>query len=209
MIILKGSNILIYKIFFLFITFFIIGCANISPQQQLNHEANTAFKQNKYNIAKEKYKTALNEAKLKNDLQYEAISMYGLGRSYGYLCKYKKAEKWLIKSITLRKSIPDTNIAYLSQNILELARLYKSGNEFTKANSEYAKAIPLLESLNIQTRDPIGYVNVLEKYALTLKKSGNITKSIHIKKIINNLWATNPNKQTKFVETSYPSGCNK
>ncbi len=88
-----------YKIFFPILAFLIIGCAGVSPQQQLNYEANNAYEQNAFDAAKEKYKTALKEARAKNDVQYEAMAMYGLGRSYGHLCEYKEAEKWFIKSL--------------------------------------------------------------------------------------------------------------
>ncbi len=111
--------------------------------------------------------------------------------------------------IALRKRIPDSNTAYLSQNILELARLYQSGNEFTIANIEFANAIPLLENLNMRTLAPIGYANLLERYAKTLRASGNINKSKQIQKTIYDLRVANPNTSGSFRETSYPSGCNK
>ena len=76
--------------------------------------------------------------------------MYGLARAKGYLCNFKEAEEWFKKSIAMRKNIPDSNVAYLSQNILEFARLYIAQQKWKAANAQFERAIPLLERLDIE-----------------------------------------------------------
>jgi len=195
------------RILLIICAFFLTGCVSISPQQRLVLKANWALTQTDYPQAMKIYEAALTEAKANNDKQYQAIAMYGLGRANGYLCNYEKAEEWFLKSITLRETIPDSRDAYLSQNLLELARLYKSAGQYNKANTQFEKAVPLLENLNIERSDPIGYAKVLEDYVFTLEKSGSIAKSEEWKNQIKKLKNKYPNKQPYFIAQQYPSNC--
>jgi tetratricopeptide (TPR) repeat protein len=175
----------------------------------LNYEGNIALSQSKYDIAKQKYHASLEAARENGDKQYEAISMYGLGQVYGRLCEFNESEKWFIKSIELRSNLQDSNVAYQTQNILELARLYKSAQLYNKANTQYEKAIPMLESLNIRTSDPIGYADVLKDYVVTLSASGKEIEAKEISELIENLKSNNPNRRAGFTAVQYPTNCNK
>ncbi len=185
------------------------SCTTVSYQQKINYEANNALNKEQYEVAKQKYEASLKAAQSNNDIQYEAIAMYGLGRSYGYLCEYDEAEKWFLKSIALRANIPDSKIAYLTQNYLELARLYKSGKKYRNANAQFERAIPILEDLEIQSKDPIGYANVLEDYVFTLQESGNHNQATKIQSLIEKLRDKYPNRKADFIATQYPVNCKK
>ena len=183
------------------------GCLTVSPQQRLNHAGNVSYANGNYKTAIEDYHLAVVKARENNDKQYEAIAMYGLGRAYGNTCMYSKSVKWFLNSIALRKSIPDTDIAYLSQNHLELARLHKAHNKNSKANEQFEMAIPLLDALNMQENDPISYAYMLKGYSSTLEKAGNIEKAKEIKSLIKKLRENNPNKRAGFVSFPYPTNC--
>jgi tetratricopeptide (TPR) repeat protein len=198
-----------YKILVSVSILILSGCVTVSPQQQLNYEANLALDREDYEVARQRYEASLNSAQLNNDKQYEAIAMYGLGRSYGYLCKYEESEKWFLKSIKLREEIPNTSIAYLTQNILELARLYKAAGKYKKANEQFERAIPLLENLAIEFNDPIGYAATLEDYVVTLKETGNSSEASQIMNLIKNLRDKYPNLKPGFVAKQYPVSCKK
>ena len=169
------------------------GCASINQPQQLNYEGNILFDSSDFKRAIKKYNSA--------------ISMYGLGRSYGFICNYNEAEKWLKNSITLREELQDSNVAYKTQNILELARLYKVLGRNSAANAEFEKAIPLLVSIDIEASDPIGYATVLEDYVFTLKQSGSIEKSDMVEAEIDRLIANNPGMKATYVPNPYPTKC--
>ena len=183
------------------------GCASINQPQQLNYEGNILFDSSDFKRAIKKYNSALVKAQSQGDKQYAAISMYGLGRSYGFICNYNEAEKWLKNSITLREELQDSNVAYKTQNILELARLYKVLGRNSAANAEFEKAIPLLVSIDIEASDPIGYATVLEDYVFTLKQSGSIEKSDMVEAEIDRLIANNPGMKATYVPNPYPTKC--
>jgi tetratricopeptide (TPR) repeat protein len=183
------------------------SCAMVPPAQQLNFQGNQALIAGRYQIAREQYSKALVEAQKSDDQQYIAIAMYGLARSNGYSCHYQEAEEWFIKSISLRDNIPNSETAYLSQNILELARLYIAERKFKEASVQFGRAVPMLESSNIEKEDPIGYANALEDYEIALRLSGEIQESIKIKEKITYLRNTYSSRKANFTPTPYPSKC--
>ena len=183
------------------------GCATVPPHQQINFEGNIALESQNYQLAREKYKGALAEAEKSKDLQYSVIAMYGLARANGYLCNFKEAEEWFKKSISLRENLPDSNTAYLSQNILEFARLYVAQKKWKEATAQFERAIPLLESLDIEKRDPIGYANVLEDYKSSLQFSGNMKEAEKIKQKIEYLRSAYSSRRASFKTKPYPENC--
>ncbi len=183
------------------------GCASVPKQVQINHEGNIALENKNYTLAKDKYQTALQLARKKGDRQYEAIAMYGMGRSHGYLCEYDEAKKWLLDSIALRKSISDSSDAYLSQNYLELARLSVSIEDYSGVVKQFESAIPLLESLGLEDTDPIGYANVLKDYAAALEKLGMSQRASEVEDKIQYLIHSNPDKSAVFTPRPYPKNC--
>lgn len=190
----------------IFAAFILTGCAGVYAPQQDNFTANEHLDRSEFHNAIAKYKGALAAARFHHDEQYEAIAMYGLGRAYGYLCNYELAESWFIQSIKLRESLPDSDEAYLSQNILELARLYEAAGEDDKAAGQYARAVPLLEDADIERLDPAGYINVLKDYAALLNRiDSERYKNIHNK--LATLKAKHPNAQSGFVARPYPTEC--
>ncbi|MDH5631008.1 MAG: tetratricopeptide repeat protein [Gammaproteobacteria bacterium] len=187
--------------------FILSSCSSVPRQQNLNYEGNIALDRGNYSVAIQKFHRALNESVSASDDQYHAIAMYGLGRAYGYLCQFKESEKWLLKSISARESLPNTKHAYLSQNIMELARLYKANKEYSKANIQFERAILILEELDIRESDPIGYAGVLEDFMFTLRAAGNNKRAKEISNIIAKLKSDNVNKPAYFVAKQYPDNC--
>lgn len=185
----------------------VAGCSTVSPQQQINFEGNVALESQNYQLAREKYEGALAEAEKAYDRQYSVIAMYGLARANGYLCNYKEAEEWFKKSISQRESLLDSNNAYLSQNILEFARLYVAQKKWNEATAQFKRAIPLLEGLNIEKLDPIGYADVLEDYKSSLKSSGNDKDAQEISKKIEYLRNEFSSRQASFKIKPYPESC--
>lgn len=113
----------------------------------------------------------------------------------------------VLKSISVRESLPDFEYAYITQNLLELARLYKSRDEFNKANALFERSIPLLEQLKIRETDPIGYADMLEDYVYTLN-GANSEKAMEIADTIARLRVNNPGVRRNFVAIQYPYNCN-
>jgi len=187
--------------------FILSGCASVSLQLNLNYEGNIALEKGRYEDAKQKFQASLNQSLSVNDAEYAAIAMYGLGRSSGYLCQFEESESWFLKSIKARESLPDKSYAYISQNIMELARLYKANRKYAKANIQFERVIPILEKLGIKESDPVGYAGGLEDYIFILEAVGNVDKAKKIASVVSKLKLDNPNRQAYFVAKQYPSNC--
>ena len=72
----------------LLVVILLASCDSTPEQVRVNADANIALLNQNYILAKERYKTALELAQKYGDRKIEAIAMYGLGRSHGYLCEY-------------------------------------------------------------------------------------------------------------------------
>ena len=184
------------------------GCASNAPSpQSLNWTGNEAYFKRDYNNAIKWYSASLDESLKTNDKQFSAISMYGLARANGHLCNLDEAESWLIKSIEARKSLTNLETAYLSQNIFELGRLYIAQEKWENANAQFLQALPMLESMDMESIDPLGYANLLEEYQQILQRTGNDKLvSTNLEKI-EQLRKNNQAGRAQYVSDPYPANC--
>ncbi len=197
-----------YKFFVLLIAIYFGGCASpATSPQSLNWTGNEAYFKRDYKEAIKWYTASLENSLKTGDKQYEAISMYGLARANGHLCKLDDAEIWLVKSIKVRKSLPNLESAYLSQNIFELGRLYMAQGKWVKANEQYSLAFPLLEGFDIETKDPLGYANLLEEYQQILEQTGKSELAAMNSSKIEDLRKSNQDNPAQYISDPYPSNC--
>ncbi len=187
---------------------FLAGCAsNAQSPQRLNWTGNEAYFKNDYVRAINWYSASLEASIKSGDKQFEAISMYGLARANGHLCKLNEAESWLLRSIDVRKTLPNIETAKRSQNLFELGRLYMAKREWDKANQQYSQALPLLANYNMEAIDPLGYANLLEEYQQILENTGNSELASENHDKIEGLRKNNSTKQAQYVSDPYPANC--
>lgn len=192
-----------------FVLFFLLGgCATNDPSpQSLNWSGNEAYFQKDYDAAIEWYTASLVESRKLGDRQFEAIAMYGLGRSNGHLCKLQEAEEWLIESIKIRRDLPDFETAHLTQNILELGRLHMAQGEWKQANEQFTEALPILGRLNMEAIDPLGYANLLEEYQLVLLNTGQEGAALANQAKIDEFREQIHADSAQYVSDLYPTNC--
>ncbi|MFT5397097.1 MAG: tetratricopeptide (TPR) repeat protein [Gammaproteobacteria bacterium] len=178
------------------------------PLLWLIGEANSAFYSGYKDEAIELFLDALEKAKKSNNKETTSIAMYGLGRAHGHSCNFNEAVIWLENSTVARADLPNRSGSSVSQNYLELARLYSSVNDWKNTVVNYGKGLPLLETLDMPSSDPIGYADVLESYLVALQKVGETEKAAEVELTINELRRANPGKSAVFVEKPYPNNCN-
>lgn len=183
------------------------SCATVSQQQQLNYEGNKAYLSARYQEALQRYEKTLDAAYKNKDQQYIAIAMYGLGRANTKLCRLGEAENWLKQSITARDALADTNEAYITQNLLELARLYIAQERYVEANVLLDRAVPLLYHLRLDRSDPIELANQLDEYEKPLRKTGRIVEADAIANKSKELRQNNPGKVALFRPDQIPQNC--
>ncbi|MFA7351791.1 MAG: tetratricopeptide repeat protein [Methylotenera sp.] len=201
---LKFSSIRITSFFLIALC---VSCSAVSPQQQLNFEGNNAFTSRQYELAFSRYQKALAAAYKKNDQQYIAISMYGLGRTSIKLCRLTEGETWLKQSIVARDSLPDTGAAIITQNLAELARLYIAQQRYAEANSLLDRAMPLLYAMKLEKSDPIALANQLDEYDKSLRGSGRTAEADAIAMKSEQLRQSNLGKYALFRPEPIPQYC--
>jgi tetratricopeptide (TPR) repeat protein len=183
------------------------SCATVSQQQQLNYEGNKAYLSARYQEALQRYEKTLDAAYKNKDQQYIAIAMYGLGRTNTKLCRLDEAENWLKQSITARDALADTNKAYITQNLSELARLYIAQERYAEANALLDRAVPLLYRLKLDRSDPIELANQLDEYEKSLRKTGRTVEADAIASKSKDLRQNNPGKIALFRPDQVPKNC--
>lgn len=183
------------------------SCATVSQQQQLNYEGNRAYLSARYQEALQRYEKTLDAAYENNDQQYVAIAMYGLGRANTRLCRLDEAENWLKKSIAARDALADSNEAYITQNLSELARLYIAQGRYVEANTLLDRAVPLLYRLRTDRSDPIAFANQLDEYEKSLREAGRTVEADVMAGKSKELRQNNPGKIALFRPDPIPQSC--
>jgi tetratricopeptide (TPR) repeat protein len=181
------------------------GCA--SPQLKLNWAGNEALAEHDYRLAAERYQQSLAEAEKVGDEQLAASALYGLGRANGYMCNFPEAEKFFAESIDRREHLPDTEDAYLTQNLCEFGRLYLAEGKWEDAAAQFKRAVPRLEALGTGSRDPIGYAEALEDYEKALRNAGRPDEAAKVSQRSADLRRENPSRTADYKFRPYPSHC--
>lgn len=184
-----------------------MSCSTVSQQQQLNFEGNNAYLSARYQEALHRYEKTLDAANKNKDQQYIAIAMYGLGRTNIKLCRLGEAEAWLKQSIAARDALADSDEAYITQNLLELSRLYIAQERYTEANVFLDRAVPILYRLRLERSDPIGLANQLDEYEKSLREAGRKADADVISNKSKQLRQNNLGKFALFRPDQIPKSC--
>lgn len=181
----------------------LVFATGVQAQARENNQGNAAYDAGKYQLALEKYQMALRRAERKGDLPHRAMATYGMARASAQLCKLDEAEALFRESIALREGIPDNSNAYLTQNWIEFGRFLVANNRPADAVPFFAKAVPRLESLGIESSDPIGYAQFLDTYVAALKASGADASAEELTLKATAIREKNPGKYAKFMPLPY------
>lgn len=184
----------------------ISSCSPLSRSYVSNNRANDYLDNSMYVEAKNQYEIALTEAQKSGNDEAQSVALYGLGRANGYLGNYSQSEKCFLESIRLRMraNAEASSTGYITQNRLELARLYIAQRKWTMANSQFNQAVPELERVGILSSDPIAYANTLRIYEASLSKSGDTSKASSIRSKIDKIQKDNPGRTAIYYNKPYP-----
>jgi tetratricopeptide (TPR) repeat protein len=93
---------------------------------------------------------------------------YEYGRASGVTCFYEHAEEYLSKALTLdEESSGPTHYP-----LIELARLNLDRGKYAEAVPYFERVLPIVEKLNSEALDPIGFADLLDEYAVHLLSRG-------------------------------------
>ncbi len=148
------------------------GCVSAinAKEAQIHFEAAHRYDlRGDYVSARDHYWKALVNAHLAK-LDPSTISMlsYNFGRTAGYTCRLDVAEKHLLESLEMERSVtgPDSSIS--TKRIFELARFYYDQANYAKAAAYYEQGIPKVVVLGIEETDPIAFADALDEYSQAL-----------------------------------------
>jgi len=97
-----------------------------------------------------------------------AVLSYEYGRYSGAICDWNEAEKGLSEAYDIDSQ--NGGPAYMS--LVELARMNLDRGQYDKAFEYFDRVMPDLEKRQLDTRDPLGYADLLDEYANSLEKIG-------------------------------------
>jgi tetratricopeptide (TPR) repeat protein len=175
--------------------------------ENANARANRAYDAGRFALALEKYQKALRLAEKAGDIQYRAIALYGMAQANAQLCNAAEAEALFRQSIALREGLPDDPTAYLTQNWIEFGRFLFTNNRPAEAVTYFAKAVPRLEGLGIETTDPIAYAEFLDTYVAASKASGDAELAETLALKASELRAKHPGQVAHFKPDAHPTNC--
>jgi len=144
---------------------YLVGCAahiNKKNAEKYHEWGTQAEQKGDFKLAKQNYSRALINARMGNSPK-SGISMvtYNLGRVTGYLCDYEESEKLLLDSLRLEEEAIGPESGLTSMRLLELARLNYDQGHFQKAIPYFSRGVSIVEKLDIENSDPIGFSDVL------------------------------------------------
>lgn len=195
-----------YRAAFLAIFSFLLA-TGVHAQARENNQGNAAYDAGKYELALEKYGKALQRAEKSGDVSYRAMALYGMARANAQLCRIVEADALFRESISVREGIPDNSQAYLTQNWIEFGRFLVANDRPADAVPYFAKAVPRLEALGIETSDPIAYAQFLDTYVAALRASGADASAEELAQKASAIREKNPGKYARFTASVYWPGC--
>ena len=161
-----------------------------------------------YRLAERNYERALINARLGH--AHDAglsMAMYNLGRVKAYLCKYDDAEKLLVDALQLEERVTGPDSGLTSMRLFELARLHLDRRQYAASLPYFARGIPVVKKLGVESSDPIALADALEQYSIALGKSGRSADSMQRKREADALRAGNPGRTARFRPPRYGQPC--
>ena len=154
--------------------------------------------------AQDFYGKALAKAKQANaDPSLISMLTYNYGRMLGHSCQYEEAEKNLVESLAMEKSISGPGSELTTIRLFELARLNSDNDRHSKASNYFGEAISAAKNLGVEQSDPIGYTLLLGIYKDSLVELNRQNQADRVQSKIDTLIARNPGKSARYTPQSY------
>ncbi|MBU1191219.1 MAG: hypothetical protein KKA36_06280 [Gammaproteobacteria bacterium] len=132
-----------------------------------------------------------------------AVYAYEYGRASGAICDWREAERGLLKAYELDKK---TN-GPIHMSMVELARMYHAEGRLEKSQEWFALAKVELDRLQADTRDSIGYANILSEYAVVLSSVGKSEEAAALNKREEEIRSVFKGRTSSHDQTPYGQFC--
>jgi hypothetical protein len=170
-----------------------------------------AEREKDYVAAREAYRRELNSAQADDDKTTVSrfrilMATYELGRMTGYTCDYVGAETLLREALRLSE-LMEERYSHRTAILSELARLTFDAGKLADSVSFYERAIERLDGFRHVDRDPIGFAEFLDDYALALERAGSVSAAARVRARTHLIRLKNVGKAALFTPLHYRDLC--
>ncbi len=149
------------------------GCAhymiNLKTAENYYNAAVKALQANDWANARMYFSRAWGNAMMGNaDTRIISMLRYEYGRASGVMCDWEEAEKALEEAFEL--DVKSGGPRWMP--LVELARMSIAQKKYIKAKKYFERLMPILQEIQAETQDPLGYADLLDDYALVLERTG-------------------------------------
>lgn len=191
----------------IFTAFVLSGCASALNIRNAENHAQAGYvaqRNGDWQNSMRQFAQAVVNADLGDaDLQGKSVANYEYGRSLGVLCKYEDAEKYLLRSKSMKEQLGQS--PYLA--LYELGLLSEIQGKYPVAATYFAQLIPEMKKEGLQSRYPLGVADAYDRYATALEKSDKTTEALGQRKEASAIRAANPDAKPFGALTPYGSQC--
>jgi len=132
-----------------------------------------------------------------------SVMYYEYGRTSGATCFYDHAQEYLTKSLKL----DEESSGPIHYPLIELARLNLDQGKFAQAVPYFERAIPVVDKLNAEALDPIGFADLLDEYAKALNATGRASDASTLSARANGLRSKHQGATSRTDRTPYGKFC--
>lgn len=191
----------------LLVPFLAASCAN-----PINlRTANEYFRGGQNNVAKGdwfkarmSFGRALTNADLGNaNDAVKAVYAYEYGRTSGVICDWAESEKGLLKALDLDAKTHGP----VHMSLVELARMNNAKGDLQNSEKYFDQAKQSLDKVQADTRDSIGYANILKEYAEILSRLGKVEDAKLLKKREEDIRGVFKDRSSSHDQTPYGRHC--
>ena len=196
-----------YLVLLFFTSLMFAGCSSsINKQNSAKYwdAAIAARDQGNWQLARSNWSKMIVSGNLAGvDQRNMSIAYYEYGRASGILCDWQEAESGLKKSLEIDRS----NSGPVHLPLMELGRLNFDQGKYDQALGYFREAKPLVDSINAETRDPLGYAEFLDELAESIEKSTNDGEAAQYRERAKQLRSTFPSGTKHTERTPYGMNC--
>lgn len=132
------------------------------------------------------------------------LSTYEYARLSGYAGDHRAADEAFRSCLKHAGKDPETRARMRYVIVIEYARFLHDQGRHREAIGHYQEAIALVTPSNLQARDPIGFAEFLEEYAVSLSHSGKRAEAANAKSWAGQLRRDHPGKKADYPRRHYP-----
>lgn len=195
------------KRFLLFLPLMIAACVNpinLRTASEYFHAGRSNAAQDKWFNARMAFGRAWTNAQLgKADDRVTAVYAYEYGRSSGVICDWIEAERGLKSAFELDEKMGGP----IHMSLVELARMYHAKGDLAMSQMYFQKAKQVLDNLQADTRDSIGYANILNEYAEVLSAQGKLSEANALTKRELEIRSVFKDRKSSHDQTPYGKHC--